>query len=147
MSNKNLNLLTALRKNNKSPESPDLEELFKSDPLRFNSFSSHWQEILFDYSRTGLNQERLSELHELVTETDFEFCRRQLQEGGIWQQSKNTNELHRNDQEPFYKKGRKERFGAMAADALVRVVVITVAGTALAAIIGYFFPSFLRSLF
>ncbi|MCF6225545.1 MAG: glucose-6-phosphate isomerase [Xanthomonadales bacterium] len=75
------NLLSVLCKNNNNPQVPTLADLFTHQPQRFQHFSNHWEQILFDYSRTGLTSARLDSLLQLVDESGLDKWRERLMTG------------------------------------------------------------------
>lgn len=75
------NLLTVLRKNNSDPQAPSLVELFKTDPRRFKHYSTQRKQLMFDYSRTGFDQQRLESLIQLALDSGLDEWRRRLFDG------------------------------------------------------------------
>jgi len=83
MPEQNSHLLNLLCKNNRSPHDPTLAELYKSDPQRFKHYSTRLNQLMFDYSRTGLNSERLNSLLQLADDAGLDKWRRLMLEGEV----------------------------------------------------------------
>lgn len=81
MPDNNPNLLSVLCENNSNPYVPTLADLFEHQPQRFQYFSNHWEQLLFDYSRTGLTSTRLNSLLQLVDECGLDKWRERLMTG------------------------------------------------------------------
>jgi len=75
-------------------KSVHLKELFAEDEKRFERFSLHVQNILFDYSKNPVTEEIIEELIGLAKAADIEYWREQMFTGAKINSTENRAVLH-----------------------------------------------------
>src|SRR6516165_5890345 len=71
-----------------------MKDLFKNDPERFNKFSFHFGDILFDYSKNIITQETISMLLQLADECNLREAIEAMFSGEKINQTENRSVLH-----------------------------------------------------